>query len=112
MYAQQLDQLADEVSAAGISKPELEGILYRLSSQQRRLFLRLVRGPADTVDIRRECSVGNISECAIALNAKLAAAGDPRRVVCEVQPHVNAYGEQGKLGSWRLVGGVPGVRAA
>lgn len=112
MHAQQLDQLAAEVSAAGLSRTELEGILYQLSGQQRRLFLRLSRGPADTVAIRRECSVGNISECAIALNDKLAAAGDPRRVVCEVQPHVNAYGEQGKLGTWRLVDGVPGVRAA
>ena len=108
----QLDQLAAEVSAAGLSRPELESVLYQLSGQQRRLFLRLVRGPADTVDIRRECSVGNISECAIALNAKLAAAGDPRRVVCEVRPHVNAYGERGTLGTWRLVDGVPGVRAA
>ena len=105
MHAQQLEQLAAEVSAAGISRPELQGILYQLSGQQRRLFLHLSRGPADTVDIRRECSVGNISECAIALNAKLAAAGDSRRVVCEVQPHRNVYGEQGKLGWWRLDGG-------
>ena len=112
MYAQQLDQLAAEVKAAGISQPELEGILYQLSGQQRRLFLRLARGPADTVDIRRDCSVGNISECAIALNAKLASAGDPRRVVCDVQPHVNAYGERGTLGNWRLVDGASGVRAA
>lgn len=100
----QLDQLAAEISAAGISRPELEGLLYQLSGQQRRLFLRLVRGPADTVAIRRECSVGNISECKTALNAKLEAAGDPRRVICDVQPHVNAYGEAGKLGLWRMVG--------
>jgi len=111
MHAQQLDQLAAEISAAGISKPELEGLLYQLSGQQRRLFLALSSGPADTVEIRRKCSVGNISECAIALNAKLAAAGDHRRVVCDVQPHRNVYGEQGRLGSWRLVGG-PGELAA
>jgi len=104
MHAQ-LDQLAAEISAAGISKPELEGLLYQLSAQQRRLFLHLARGPADTVTIRRECSVGNISEAAIALNGKLAAAGDSRRVVCAVLPHRNVYGEQGRLGSWRLVGG-------
>ena len=108
----QLDQLAAEVSAAGLSRPELEGVLYQLSGQQRRLFLRLVRGPADTIDIRRECSVGNVSECAVSLNEKLAAAGDPRRVVCELQPHVNVYGEQGKLGTWRLVGGRGEQRAA
>jgi hypothetical protein len=104
MHAQ-LDQLAAEVSAAGISRPELAAIVYQLSGQQRRLFLHLARGPADTVAIRRECSVGNISECAIALNGKLAAAGDSRRVVCDVQPHTNAYGEAGKLGRWRLIGG-------
>ena len=35
----QLDQLAAEISAAGLTKPELEGILYKLSPCQRRLFL-------------------------------------------------------------------------
>lgn len=99
----QFHQLAAEVSAAGISRPQFEAVIYQLSPQQRRLYLRLARSPADTVDIRRECSVGNISECAAGLNAKLEAAGDPRRVVCNLKPHVNVYGERGQLGVWRLV---------
>lgn len=114
MHAQQdqLDQLAAEVSAAGLSRPDLESLLYQLSGQQRRLFLRLVRGPADTNTLRTECSIGNISECRTALNDKLAAAGDPRRVKCDVQPHSNVYGERGTLGLWHLVTGAQDVRAA
>jgi hypothetical protein len=112
MHDDQLDRLAAEVSAAGLSRPDLESLLFRLSGQQRRLFLRLVRGPADTVEVRTACSVGNISECAAALNAKLAAVGDDRRVVCQVKPHVNAYGERGSLGLWQLVRGGGERRAA
>lgn len=102
----QLDQLAAEVTAAGISRPQLEGIVYQLSGQQRRLFLHLARhGAADTVEIRRACSIGNISECASELNAKLARCGDTRRVICSVRPHRNQFGEATKLGVWRMVGG-------
>ena len=97
------DQLASEVSAAKLSRPEVEGILYRLSGQQRRLFLRLCSGPADTITLRSECSLGNVSQAAIELNAKLAAADDPRRVVCALSAHRNQYGEQGVIGTWRLV---------
>lgn len=99
----QLDQLAAEVSAAGLSRPDLESLLYRLSGQERRLFLRLTRGPALTTELRSECSIGNISQVRSSLNAKLAAADDPRRVVCRLQPHRNVYGESGQLGSWQLV---------
>ena len=101
----QLDQLAAEVSAAGLTRPELEGILYKLSPCQRRLFLRLAGGPADTIELRTACSIGNVSEAARDLNAKLQRVGDARRVACSVRPHVNVYGESGKLGEWRLVEG-------
>ena len=106
------DQLASEVSAAKLSRPELEGLLYRLSGQQRRLFLRLCRGPADTITLRSECSIGNISEVRAGLNAKLAAVDDPRRVVCTVQPHANQFGENGVIGTWRLVSAGERERAA
>lgn len=107
-----LDQLASEVSAANLSRPEVEGLLYGLSGQQRRLFLRLVRGPADTIELRSTCSLGNISEVRRGLNARLAAADDHRRVVCELVPHCNAYGEQGTIGVWKLVAAGEPVRAA
>ena len=104
---EQLDQLAADVQAAGISQPQLEGIVYQLSGQQRRLFLHLCqRGEADTVEIRQLCSIGNISECARELNLKLARCGDQRRVSCRVQPHRNQFGEATKLGKWRMVSGV------
>lgn len=106
-----VDALAAEVTAAGLTRPEVEGLLYKLSPAQRRLFLRLSRGPADTITVRTSCSIGNVSEAARELNAKLQAAGDPRRVVCSVQRHRNQFGEEGKLGEWRLTGGED-VRAA
>ena len=101
----QLDQLAAEVKAAGLTRPEIEGILYRLSPAQRRLFLRLSGGPALTTELRTVCSIGNVSEAARDLNAKLQRVADARRVVCAVRPHRNQFGEQGKLGEWRLVEG-------
>ena len=76
------DKLAAEVTAANLTRAEFEGILYQLAQPQRRLYLRLSRGPATSEAIRRECSVGDISTCMTALNAKLARAGDPRRAVC------------------------------
>lgn len=100
-----LDTLAADIQAAGLTKPEVEGIFYRLSPCQRRLFLRLTRGPADTIELRTACSIGNVSEAARDLNTKLQRGGDARRVVCTVQPHRNQFGEQGQLGEWRLVEG-------
>lgn len=97
-----LDQLAAEVTAAGITRPELEGILYKLSPSQRRLFLRLARGPADTIELRTACSIGNISEASAELNAKLQVAKDPRRVSCTLKTHRNAYRDNGVLGVWTL----------
>jgi hypothetical protein len=108
----QLDQLAAEVQAAGISRSDFEAIVLRLSPQERRLFLLLSRGPADTVRVRSACSIGNPSEVRETLNRKLAAAGDRRRVVCAVQPHQNQYGEWGRLGRWSLTGASHAGRTA
>lgn len=100
----QLDQLAAEVQAAGISRSDFEAILLRLSPQERRLFLLLARGSADTMRVRRECSIGNPSEVRETLNRKLAAAGDRRRVICSLTQHQNQFGEQGRIGVWTLAG--------
>lgn len=100
-----IDRLAADVQAAGISRTEFESLVLQLSPQERRMFLRLARGPAVTTELRQECSVGNVSQVRSSINAKLAAGGDPRRVVCQVRPHQNVYGESGVLGEWRLVAG-------
>lgn len=108
----QLDRLAADVQAAGLSRTDFEALVLRLSPQERRLFLRLARGPAMTTELRQACSVGNISQVRSSLNAKLEQAGDPRRVLCDVQPHTNVYGERGRLGAWQLVGDGGEQRAA
>jgi hypothetical protein len=99
-----LSRLSHAVRAAGISSPaQFQALALRLSPQQARLFqLLLEDGPCNTVTVRQRASVGNISECASALNAKLQAAGDARRVRCELRPHENKFGERGVLGWWRL----------
>ena len=100
-----LTRLAASVKKAGItSAAEFESLTLRLSPHQERLFcLLLEQGECDTIAVRRQASIGNISECATSLNLKLEAAGDPRRVVCETRPHRNKFGERGVLGYWRLV---------
>ena len=96
-----LQRLLKAAQKAGIQSPaQFESLALRLSPQQARLFSLLAeRGECNTVTVRQTASVGNISECAHALNEKLETAGDSRRVVCETRPHDNKFGERGVLGS-------------
>lgn len=98
-----LDSLAGIVKASGLTPAGLQSLVLDLGPQESRLFARLMQGPADTVAIRNGCSIGNISQVRRDLNAKLEAAGDPRRVVCSLVPWVNQFGNRGKLGEWRLL---------
>ena len=98
---QQLAQLAGKLR---LPETSFQSLLYGLSPQQRRMFLLLVEeGVASTIEVRQRCSLGNPSFTAIELNAKLEAAGDPRRVLCETRNHSNRHGERGVLGHWRLI---------
>lgn len=97
----QLGHLVDKLS---LNESDFQSLLYGLSPQQRRMFLLLVEeGTASTIEVRQRCSLGNPSFTAQELNAKLEAAGDPRRVMCDVRPHANRFSERGVLGYWRLV---------
>lgn len=98
-----LDRLAGLVRSHGLTPAGLESLALQLGPQESRLFARLLDGPADTVAIRNGCSIGNISEVRRTLNAKLEAAGDPRRVVCTLVPHTNQFGNRGQLGEWRIL---------
>lgn len=98
-----LETLAGLVRSSGHTAASLQSLVLALGPQEARLFARLLDGPADTVTVRNECSIGNISEVRRTLNAKLEAAGDPRRVVCNLVPWVNQFGNRGQLGQWRLI---------
>lgn len=100
---QELETLAGLVKASGITPAGFQSLVLDLGPQESRLFARLLDGPADTVAIRNSCSIGNVSEVRRTLNAKLETAGDPRRVVCNLVPHTNQFGQAGQLGEWRLV---------
>ena len=98
---QQLGHLADKLA---LNESDFQSLLYGLSPQQRRFFLLLAEeGTASTIEVRQRCSLGNPSFTAQELNGKLEAAGDPRRVMCDVLPHSNRFSERGVLGHWRLV---------
>lgn len=98
---QTLTHLADKLA---LSEPDFQSLLYGLSPQQRRFFLLLAEeGTASTIEVRQRCSLGNPSFTAIETNAKLEAAGDSRRIMCDLVPHSNRFSERGVLGHWRLV---------
>jgi len=83
---------------------QIEALTLQLSRSQSALFCLLHDGVVrQTADVRRDSGVGNISECASALNAKLQAASDARRVICEIGPHRQRFGDRGTVGYWRLV---------
>ena len=105
MVSLTLKNLQKAVTAAGITSPaEFEALSLRLSRGQARLYVLLYeRGECSTTTIRTTASIGNISEAAKAINAKLVASGDSRRVVCETRRHENKFGERGYLGWWSLV---------
>lgn len=100
-----IQRLARAVSANRLNRSSFDALTLGLKGQQQRLFLHLCEHPdgADTVELRTACSIGNISEAAIALNEKLKAMGDTRKVVCTLTPHKNRFGEKGTLGHWRLI---------
>lgn len=98
-----LETLTGLVKSSGLTPAGFQSLVLELGPQESRLFARLLDGPSDTVNIRNGCAIGNISEVRRTLNAKLEAAGDPRRVVCNMIPHRNQFGQEGQLGEWQLV---------
>ena len=90
-------------AAKGLTPAQFEAIAFNLSPQERRMFGYLIEnGTSNTIELREQCALGNISQTKTSLNAKLAAAGDDRRVFCEVRTIENRYNESGTLGYWTL----------
>lgn len=100
---QQIEVLVGLVQSRGLTPAGFQSLVLKLGPQEARLFARLLDGPANTVEVRNECSIGNVSEVRRSLNAKLEAAGDPRRVVCTMTEWRNRFGDEGQLGVWRLL---------
>ena len=95
--------LADAVRAAGISSiSEFYALVLRLSPAEAALFRAVFEAdaPVSAVELRAGSAglLGNVSLTARSLNAKLAAAGDTRRVV-----HRRTHGgAPGSASSWGL----------
>lgn len=61
-------------------------------------------GEADSLSVRRDLAMANVSATARAVSLKLAAAGDPRRVECLTGSTVDpSTGRLRPVARWRLV---------
>ena len=95
--------LADAVRAAGISTiSEFYALVLKLSPAEAALFRAVFEAdaPVSAVELRDSSGglLGNVSLTARSLNAKLAAAGDSRRVV-----HRRSHGgAPGSAAQWSL----------
>jgi len=103
----QLDAAESHFSAIsrtihGLPQSTFESLVFQLSPQEERLFRYLrEHGIANTISIRTDCAIGNVSQAACLLNVKLASVG--LRVVCEERPNRNRFGQRGVLGWWFIV---------
>ena len=85
---------------------EYQAFTYKLPKNQSRLFLYLIENnTASTNDIKNNCSIGNVSCCAIELNTKLRANRDHRRVVHGVQVQINQTNQKILERHWMMIGG-------
>jgi hypothetical protein len=98
------EKLSKLVESSDLTQSEFEALNCGLSPQQMRLFLYLSEvGTANTIDVRKNCSIGNISDVTNQLNKNLAANGLNKMVACVLKPHVNQFGKTGVLGHWMIV---------
>ena len=97
-------KLSELVKSNNISQAEFEALACQLSPQQERLFLYLSEhGVTDTIELRMNCSIGNVSEAAHQLNKRLLSNGLSKMVICTLKPHQNVFGQKGSIGVWSLV---------
>jgi hypothetical protein len=109
----QTDDLAAACAAAGIrTSTDFHVLALRLSSSEAVLYRLLADAPApvEAFELRRaaEGRIANVSLTARTLNAKLAAADDPRRVVNAVMHG----GRAGSVSRWSLAEPGPLCEAA
>jgi hypothetical protein len=97
-------KLSKLVASNNLTQAEFEVINYKLTPQQQRLFLYLSeKKSATTIQISRDCSIGNTSETVIRLNRKLEIYNDGRQIVCLIKPHVNQFNQTGVIGHYSFV---------
>jgi hypothetical protein len=97
-----LSELAPTIAAAGIrSTVDLEVKLLNLTDQQGALWVALRRAEdgLGTTRLRSLSRCANLSSTAAAINLKLGAAGDDRRITCVMS---SIAGQRGVVGIWRI----------
>ena len=97
-----LSELAPTIAAAGIrSTVDLEVKLLHLTDQQSALWVALRRAEdgLGTTRLRSLSRCANLSSTAAAINLKLGAGGDDRRISCVMS---SVAGQRGVVGIWRI----------
>ena len=93
-----------ESLCAGRSQANFESTALSLSPQERRLYEYLRdHGITNTIEIRQNCAIGNVSSAAMFLNRKFERAGESVRVICQTKTMLNRFGQRGTIGYWVLV---------
>lgn len=97
-----LDRAARNLTP-GQTALDLECRLAGLRPQAERFF-RLLHGGQEfpTTEVRRKCSIGNVSDVAKQFNRAMRDARQSYRIVCTTRPHENQFGEVNVLGHWSL----------
>ena len=96
-----IDRLSKLVS--GSSQAEFESTGLELSPQESRLYEYLrENGEVNTIEIRQNCAIGNVSSAAMFFNRKFEEAGLGVRIVCETRRMTNRFGHRTQIGWWRI----------
>lgn len=99
--ASRLDALSK--AASGLSQADFEALSLAFSPQEQRLYAYLrEHGEANTIEIRQNCAIGNVSHVAISASRKLAGSGFS--IHCDVRPLTNRFGNRTHLGYWTIQG--------
>jgi hypothetical protein len=102
LQSRRLDRAAENL-APGQTALDLECRLAGLRPQAERFF-RLLHGGEEfpTTEVRRKCSIGNVSDVAKQFNRAMRDARQSYRMVCTIRPHENQFGEENVIGYWSL----------
>lgn len=83
-------------------KEKSDKLTLAFTPSEERVFSRLLERSATSVELRERFEVSNISAMVSKINAKLAATGDQRMIVCERHPFENMLGEISQTGFYRI----------
>lgn len=102
LQSRRLDRAAQNL-ADGQTALDIECRLAGLTRQAERFFRLLYDGQEfPTTEVRRRCSIGNVSHVARQFNDRMRELRQAYRIRVVTRPHQNQFGETNVLGFWSL----------